>query len=78
MSALAPFELTAASLYSREGLLRLDAYFLRWLGARDSGLAEQLVSARAAARWPPPVSLKRIKTLGEPPAGIGERGGARG
>ena len=49
MSALAPFELTAASLYSREGLLRLDAYFLRWLGARDSGLAEQLVSARAAA-----------------------------
>ena len=49
MSALAPFELTAASLYSREGLLRLDAYFLRWLGARDSGLAEQFVSARAAA-----------------------------
>ena len=48
MSALAPFELTAANLYSREGLLRLDAHFLRWLGVRDSRLAGQLVSARAA------------------------------
>src|ERR1700737_3987503 len=46
MSALAPFELTPANLYSREGLLRLDAHFLHWLGARDSHMAEQLVSAR--------------------------------
>jgi hypothetical protein len=29
------------------------------------------VSARAAARWPPPVSLKRIRILGEPPFGVG-------
>ena len=49
MSALAPFELTAANLYSREGLLRLDAHFLHWLGARDAHLAGQLVSARAVA-----------------------------
>jgi NADPH-dependent glutamate synthase beta subunit-like oxidoreductase/NAD(P)H-flavin reductase len=52
MSALAPFELTAANLYSREGLLRLDAHFLSWLGARDSRMAEQLVSARAASPAP--------------------------
>src|ERR1700731_1171612 len=36
------------------------------------------VRARAAARWPPPVSLKRIRILGEPPAGMGESGGAGG
>ena len=48
MSAGVPFELTPANLYSREGLLRLDAHFLHWLGARDSRLAEQLVSARTA------------------------------
>ena len=49
MSAPAPFELTPANLYSREGLLRLDAYFLHWLDAQDARLAEQLVSARAGA-----------------------------
>ena len=43
MSALEPFELTPANLYSREGLLRLDAHFLHWLGARDTRMAEQLV-----------------------------------
>ena len=53
MSALAPFELTAANLYSREGLLRLDAHFLYWLGAQDSRLAEQLVSARTAVAATP-------------------------
>src|ERR1700722_3214678 len=50
MNALVPFELTAANLYSREGLLRLDTHFLQWLGARDPGLTEQLVGARAAVR----------------------------
>ena len=49
MSAPAPFELTPANLYSREGLLRLDAYFLHWLDAQDPRLAEQLVSARTGA-----------------------------
>ena len=52
MSALEPFELTPANLYSREGLLRLDAHFLHWLGARDTRMAEQLVGARAAAAAP--------------------------
>ena len=52
MSAGVPFELSPTTLYSREGLLRLDAHFLHWLGARDSRLAEQLVSARTAAVAP--------------------------
>ena len=52
MSAPTSFELNAANLYSREGLLRLDAHFLHWLGARDSRMAEQLVSARAVAATP--------------------------
>jgi NADPH-dependent glutamate synthase beta subunit-like oxidoreductase/NAD(P)H-flavin reductase len=56
MSGLAPFELTPANLYSREGLLRLDAHFLHWLGARDPRMAEQLVSARTAAAATPPTS----------------------
>src|ERR1700716_1230943 len=34
------------------------------------------VRARAAARWPPPVSLKRMRTLGEPPFGVGIGAGA--
>ena len=62
MSALAPFELTAANLYSREGLLRLDAHFLHWLGAQDSRLAEQLVSARTAAAATPAIPGATLAT----------------
>src|SRR2546423_14304493 len=29
------------------------------------------VRARAAARWPPPVSLNRMRIRGDPPAGVG-------
>jgi NADPH-dependent glutamate synthase beta subunit-like oxidoreductase/NAD(P)H-flavin reductase len=42
------FELTPANLYSRDGLLRLDAHFLYWLGSCDPQLSEQLCAARAA------------------------------
>jgi NADPH-dependent glutamate synthase beta subunit-like oxidoreductase/NAD(P)H-flavin reductase len=49
MSVIAPpFELSAINLYSRAGLLRIDARFLEWLNAHDARLGERLISARAA------------------------------
>ncbi|MBI3935351.1 MAG: hypothetical protein HY323_00090 [Betaproteobacteria bacterium] len=41
------FGVSFADLYCREGLLRLDEAFLRFLGGRDSALRERLIAARA-------------------------------
>ncbi|HYJ19405.1 MAG TPA: FAD-dependent oxidoreductase [Burkholderiales bacterium] len=47
--SLAPgFGLQFPELYTRSGLLRLDAAFLEFLGESDSGLSARLHSARAA------------------------------
>ncbi len=45
------FDLAFEDLYSRDGLLRLDAAFLRFLGEADAGLRARLEAARAE---PPP------------------------
>ncbi|MEO8717175.1 MAG: hypothetical protein ABI423_03030, partial [Burkholderiales bacterium] len=45
------FDLTFEDLYSRDGLLRLDAAFLGFLGEADAALRARLEAARAA---PPP------------------------
>ncbi len=45
------FDLAFEDLYSRDGLLRLDAAFLRFLGEADAGLRARLEAARAK---PPP------------------------
>ncbi|MGD1094334.1 MAG: FAD-dependent oxidoreductase, partial [Bryobacteraceae bacterium] len=43
------FGFSFEDLYQREGLVRLDASFLDWLGATDSGLLNRLMEARALA-----------------------------
>ncbi len=45
------FDLAFEDLYSRDGLLQLDAAFLRFLGEADAGLRARLEAARAE---PPP------------------------
>src|SRR5690242_14394222 len=40
------FDLSFADLHEREGLAKLDARFLDFLGARDAGLRERLGAAR--------------------------------
>ncbi len=45
------FDLAFEDLYSRDGLLRLDAAFLRFLGEADAGLRARLEAARVE---PPP------------------------
>ena len=42
------FDLRFSDLYERDGLLRVDAAFLAFLGEVDKGLAERLLSARKA------------------------------
>ena len=41
-------DFTFAELYDRDGLARLDARFLDWLGAEDAELSSRLAAARAA------------------------------
>ncbi len=45
------FDIRFSDLYEREGLLRVDAAFLAYLGEADAALRERLLAARAA---PPP------------------------
>ena len=49
------FDIRFSDLYEREGLLRVDAAFLAFLGETDAALRERLVAARAA---PPPVKAE--------------------
>jgi NADPH-dependent glutamate synthase beta subunit-like oxidoreductase/NAD(P)H-flavin reductase len=48
------FDLSFNDLYEREGLLRLDAAFVRFLGEADSALRERLLQGRAAPNALPP------------------------
>jgi len=46
------FGLGFEDLYRRDGLVALDAHFLRWLDARDGALAGRLTSARRSPALP--------------------------
>src|SRR5713226_1048389 len=49
MTALAlAHGLTFANLHERDGLVRLDGFFVRWLVGVDAGLHAKLMAARAA------------------------------
>jgi hypothetical protein len=46
------FNLSFEDLYARDGLARVDAAFLKFLGEADAGLRDRLQACRSpAARW---------------------------
>ena len=54
------FDLTFDDLHSRDGLLRVDAAFLQFLGEGDASLRDRLMAARAA---PDPLAAKAESEL---------------
>jgi NADPH-dependent glutamate synthase beta subunit-like oxidoreductase/NAD(P)H-flavin reductase len=53
------FNLSFEDLYSRDGLVRVDAAFLKFLGEADAGLGDRLLAARAS----PPAAKEESELL---------------
>ncbi|MDA1116675.1 MAG: FAD-dependent oxidoreductase [Proteobacteria bacterium] len=53
------FNLSFEDLYSRDGLVRVDAAFLKFLGEADAGLRDRLLAARAS----PPAAMQESELL---------------
>src|SRR6266446_5335188 len=68
------FGMRFGDLYEREGLIRLDQAFLRFLGEADTALHDRLAAARQSPAIPDESESDLLVALA--PGRIGVRGGA--